>query len=58
MTRRDYHHRFYPNHYYHIYNRSVDGSKLFSNLGNYEFFLNKWDKYVLNYIDICLCINT
>jgi len=30
----------------------VDGSKLFSNLGNYEFFLIKWDKYVLNYIDI------
>lgn len=52
MAKRDYHHRFYPNHYYHIYNRSVDGTRLFSNWGNYGFFLSKWDKYLLGFLDV------
>lgn len=34
-------------HYYHIYNRGVDGSRIFFNDKNWRFFLHRWRKYCL-----------
>jgi len=32
--------------FYHVFNRSVDGQKLFYDKGNYHFFLEKYYKYL------------
>ncbi|GEM_PF-390817 len=48
-----------PDVVYHIYNRAVGRDNLFSNDGNYLFFLEKWKKY-LPYLDVyayCLMPN-
>lgn len=36
-----------PGYYYHIYNRAVDGCRLFNEERNYKFFLSKIKKYLL-----------
>ena len=38
--------QFETEKFYHIYNRTVDKSKLFVNDGNYVFFLKKLDEYI------------
>jgi REP element-mobilizing transposase RayT len=52
---------FAPDHYYHIYNRAVDGAVLFFNPGNYEHCLRLvkryQDKYGVSVIAYCLMPN-
>jgi len=46
--------------FYHIYNRGINGCKLFYNKGNYEFFLQRYAEYLSPYVDtyaICLLPN-
>jgi REP element-mobilizing transposase RayT len=46
-----------PDHTYHIYNRGVGEEKLFLTDRNYNFFLEKLNKYILNVADIyCYCL--
>jgi REP element-mobilizing transposase RayT len=35
-----------PGHYYHIYNRGIDGCDLFREPENFEYFLGLFDKYI------------
>ena len=44
--------RFAPGKFYHVYNRTVDKSRLFANRGNYEYFIRKFDEYLSDYIEI------
>ena len=51
---------FYEGSYYHVYNRSVGRDWLFVDMGNYKFFLQKWQKYIHPYVDTyayCLMSN-
>ena len=34
------------NHFYHIYNRGINGCNLFHEYENYEYFLHLYDKYI------------
>lgn len=46
--------------FYHIYNRGNNKETLFRNDGNYTFFLNKWRKYLSDYLEVwayCLMPN-
>lgn len=56
----DYHAPLVPDNYYHIFNRGNNKENLFSNDGNYLFFLNKLKKYILPHLKIfsyCLMPN-
>jgi REP element-mobilizing transposase RayT len=44
--------QFESNAFYHVYNRTVDKSKLFANHGNYMYFLKKLDEYLTDYVEI------
>jgi REP element-mobilizing transposase RayT len=44
--------QFESNAFYHVYNRTVDKSKLFANPGNYVYFLKKLDEYLTGYVEI------
>lgn len=49
-----------PGYYYHIFNRAVDGCRLFREERNYEFFQSKIKKYLLITSDVlayCLMPN-
>jgi putative transposase len=51
---------FYENAYYHVYNRAIGTDLLFLTHDNYKFFLQKWQKYVSDYLDTyayCLMSN-
>ena len=37
--------------FYHVYNRSVDKKPMFKNIGNYEYFLRKYDQYLSGVAD-------
>lgn len=57
---REYHAPFEPYGFYHIYNRGNNRENLFIEDGNYSFFLEKWNKYLLDYVEIwayCLMPN-
>jgi len=46
--------------YYHIYNRGINGCKIFNNNRNYEYFINLFIKYLNPYVSIlvyCLLNN-
>lgn len=48
---------FVPESYYHVYNRAVTGSKLFLEDKNHLFFLQKYDKYLSDFLDTyCYCL--
>jgi REP element-mobilizing transposase RayT len=56
----DYWQTFYENAYYHVYNRAIGTDLLFLGHDNYQFFLQKWQKYLSNYLDTyayCLMSN-
>ena len=36
-----------PEHYYHVYNRGVDGNSIFFREKNWDCFLRRWRKYCL-----------
>ena len=46
-----YHTRFFSDHFYHVYNRTVDRKAMFSNDGNYRFFLKQYDHYLSDVAD-------
>jgi putative transposase len=46
-----YYTQFESGNYYHVYNRTIDKGKLFSNEGNYIFFLKKFDEYLSGFVD-------
>ena len=49
-----------PGYFYHIYNRAVEGNRLFREWKNYDFFLDKVKKYLLPEGDVlafCLMPN-
>ena len=41
-----YYTQFFPDCYYHIYNRAVDKKPMFLSDENYRFFLKRYDKYL------------
>jgi putative transposase len=49
-----------PDKFYHIYNRGINGTNLFYEKGNYEFFLRKYADYLLPFVEtyaLCLLPN-
>ena len=40
-----------PNHYYHIYNRGLNGNKIFFEEKNYIYFLERYTKYVHLFVE-------
>ena len=53
----DYWQTFYPETYYHVYNRANGFANLFINDGNYRYFLDKWQHYFGNYLDtVAYCL--
>ncbi|MBN2281492.1 MAG: transposase [Candidatus Marinimicrobia bacterium] len=44
--------KWYPEQYYHIYNRGNNHSTIFYTDSNYHYFLDKFSEYLLDYIDI------
>lgn len=54
---KEYHHKLYPDHYYHIYNRANGNDSLFLTMNNYGFFLHKYLKYISPIAEtICYCL--
>ena len=52
--------RFEPGYFFHVFNRTNNKEKLFTKPENYRFFLSKYKKYLLGYVDTyayCLLIN-
>ena len=47
-----YYPNFEPNSFFHIYNRGIDGCKIFFQERNYVYFLRKFDQYLSDYLDI------
>ena len=47
-----YYTKFEEGKFYHIYNRSIDRQPLFKSDANYRFFLNKFDQYLSNVLDV------
>ena len=46
--------------FYHIYNRGINGTNLFYNKGNYEFFLHRYAEYLSPFVEtyaLCLLPN-
>jgi putative transposase len=35
-----------PDTYYHVYNRGINGTRLFTKKGNTDYFLEKYIKYI------------
>lgn len=55
-----YRSQFVEGNYYHVYNRAVAGQQLFYGDDNYLFFLQKFHKYLAEYVDVyswCLLPN-
>ena len=47
-------------HYYHIYNRGINGCKIFMNDSNYDYFINLFFKYLTPHLTVyayCLLSN-
>lgn len=40
-----------PNHYFHLFNRGINGQKIFFNEGNYTYFLKKYAEKMKVYLD-------
>lgn len=47
----DYHSTFEVDKYYHIYNRGNNKEEIFKSKDNYEFFLEKWYRYIAPFSD-------
>ncbi len=53
-------HPLVPGEFFHIYNKGNDGKKLFYQERNHAYFLNKFDHYLSDYLDVytfCLMSN-
>ncbi len=57
---KEYHSKFEFEKYYHIFNRGNNRENIFCNKGNYQYFLAKWEHYIVAFADIlsyCLMPN-
>ena len=53
----NYWQKFEENEYYHIYNRANGKALLFEDDGNFRYFLEKWQRYLGNYVDtVAYCL--
>src|ERR1035438_10627160 len=55
-----YYTQFEPDRFYHVYNRSVDQKPMFTQVRNYEYFLEKMNLYLTPFLDVyayCLMNN-
>jgi len=43
---------FIEGYFYHVFNRSNNKEKIFYNDDNYRFFLQKFDKYLSEYLEV------
>ena len=48
-SKKNYHAKLLPNQCYHIYNHAVGQENLFKKPENYEYFWDKWNKYISPY---------
>jgi putative transposase len=58
--KKDYWQKFEEKGYYHIYNRANGKDYLYESNDNFQYFLNKWQTYLGNYVDTvayCLMYN-
>ena len=46
-----YYTKFHRGDFYHVYNRTVDRKPMFKNEGNYDFFLEKYTRYLSPVLD-------
>ncbi len=52
--------KFEEGNFYHVYNRAVDRKPMFTEKGNYDFFMTRMEKYLIPYLDVyafCLLDN-
>jgi len=49
---RNYYEPLLPERTYHVYNRGVNGDKLFHYAENYRYFLQKLAEYIGEYVDM------
>src|SRR6056297_3474816 len=57
---KDYYSKFVPDQFYHIYNRANGTENLFTETKNYNFFLERWNNYLADYLTVwayCLIPN-
>ncbi len=53
MATEHYHAHFVTGYFYHIYNRAnTDTDKLFYQERNYTYFLEKFDQYLSDYLEV------
>ena len=53
----DYTATLVPDFSYHVYNRAIGSDNLFTQSGNYDFFLQKYKEYILPVADtFCYCL--
>ena len=60
MKRIDYHIPFYPDTFYHIYNRGNNSGSIFFTEKHYSYFLKKWTEYLDGVLEVyayCLLPN-
>jgi REP element-mobilizing transposase RayT len=54
---KNYHHKLYPDHYYHIFNRANGNENLFLRKANYSFFMKQYLKFIDPIGEtICYCL--
>ena len=55
--KQDYKALFFPNKYYHVFNRAVGKEKLFVKPDNYHYFLHLFDKHICPVAEVfCYCL--
>jgi REP element-mobilizing transposase RayT len=47
-----YHDKFYDGEFYHLYNRGNNSEIIFKSERNYQFFLQRWQKYIADLLDV------
>lgn len=57
---KDYYSKFESHQFYHIYNRANGNENIFREAKNYNFFFERWDDYLTDFVDVwayCLLPN-
>lgn len=46
-----------PDRYYHVFNRGINGERIFSSHSNYQFFISKMQHHIGEIVDVfCYCL--
>lgn len=57
MGRKKYTEFLEPGKFYHVFNRGINGERIFSNSKNYDYFLTLFEKYILKLANVhCYCL--